>query len=104
MLFPCCLFKPRRTFLRKGPFVEEIEGHPVTSHTGTLGEQPHPIPLSWSLGWHLGPPWLGAPARCAELGLTRSWMAFPGVLGWLREVEGAKEIFTPHPTPTGGSS
>lgn len=38
----------------ESPFVEETEGHPVTSYTGTVGERHDPLPFSWSLVWHLG--------------------------------------------------
>lgn len=53
---------------------------------------------------HIGNPTLGigmlqAPAHHSELGMTRAWVALPGVLGWLRKVEGAKEAPSPHSTP-----
>lgn len=78
MLSLCGLFQPRRTYLRKGHFMEETEAHPPSDlphrHSGGATHLPY------SLGsWDdiEGPPWLGASAHCSELGLTRPCV-FPG--------------------------
>lgn len=82
--------------MKKGPFVEETEGHPGTPAQALRAASPAPPSLLVLPGL---PPQLGASAHCSELGLARAQVALPGALG---EVEGAK-VFSPHPTPTGGS-
>lgn len=86
----CGLFQPRRTYLRKGHFMEETEAHPPSDlphrHSGGATHLPY------SLGsWEdiEGPPWLGASVHCSELGLTRPWV-----------IPGSQVAAPPTPCPT----
>ena len=71
------------------PITTKIEGHPVTSHTGTPGEHPCPLSFSWFLGWHLGASWAGSVSPLLGAGTNQIMDSVPGSLGRLREVEGA---------------